>query len=147
MGCDIHFYVEKKDGDKWVSADKWTSDPWDSGEPDYVDVKREDSFYHDRDYLLFGILAGVRDRSLPPIAKPRGLPADMSSEVRARSESYGIDGHSHSWLTLAELLAHDWSDGLKDRYGRVRLFVSETLPRLEKLGEPENVRVVFFFDN
>jgi len=146
MGCDIHFYAEKKDGDKWVSADKWTVDPYDE-DPKYVNVTREDSFYYDRNYLLFGILAGVRDRSVKPISEPRGLPQDVSPEVEARSEYLGVDGHSHSWLTLAELYAYPWEEVMGDAYGAPKYFVSETLPRLEKLGESENVRVVFFFDN
>lgn len=147
MGCDIHFHVEKKDENgKWISADKWTVDPWGDDDPDYIDVKREDSFYHDRNYLLFGILAHVRDRSVTPISSPRGLPKDVSPEVKKRSDDYGADGHSHSWLTLAELLAYDW-DVAMNTYAAPTSFVRETLPKLQALGSPENVRIVFFFDN
>lgn len=147
MGCDIHFYVEKKEDGKWVSADKWTVDPWNEGDPSYVDVKWEDSFYHDRNYALFGVLARVRDRSVTPIAKPRGLPEDVSPEVEARSDYYGVDGHSHSWLTLAELLAYNWQDAMSSPYSFLGRFVDETLPKLQALGEPEGVRIVFWFDN
>lgn len=148
MGCDIHFYVEKKDENgKWVSVDKWSTDPWECDEQDYIDVKSEDSFYHDRNYLLFGILAHVRDRRVVSISLPRGLPEDISPEVKKRSDDYGGDGHSHSWLTLAELMAYDWNEAMKTSFHGLTPFVHETIPKLQALGSPENVRIVFFFDN
>ena len=44
-----------------------------------------------------------------PIAKPRGLPFDVSPEVVAISEWWGDEGFSHSYLTVAELLGYDWT--------------------------------------
>ena len=116
MGCDIHLYAEKLDKDgQWVTADEWKVDeddgkkyvPWGSG------------FYSGRNYELFAILADVRngrgfagidtgDR-VNPIDNPRGLPNNVCPEVEAQNESWGVDGHSHSYFTLAELLAYDWT--------------------------------------
>jgi hypothetical protein len=68
-----------------------------------------------RDYCVFAILAGVRNYSTEagdafvPVAPPRGLPGDVSPEVARLSEFWDGDGHSHSWLTLREVLAYDWS--------------------------------------
>jgi hypothetical protein len=120
MGCDIHLYVERKVDDKWVNADKWTPDPYydeeDGANPLHVDY--DDRFYRGRNYDLFGMLANVRNGhgfagcdtgdGFKPIATPRGLPADVSAEVRAESDRWDGDGHSHSWFTLAELKAYDW---------------------------------------
>lgn len=47
MGCDIHFYVEKKEGDKWVSADKWTPCEYVEGR---MGIKYDDHFYKSRNY-------------------------------------------------------------------------------------------------
>jgi len=54
MGCDIHFYVEiKNDDDKWVSADKWSKDPYECGDDD-IGVKWDDRFYAGpRPYCVF----------------------------------------------------------------------------------------------
>src|SRR5262249_2591595 len=80
-------------------------------------------------YNLFGILANVRNGSgfagcdtgdgFVPISVPRGLPGDVSDEVRAETNRWGEDGHSHSWFTVAELLAYDWTQTT-----RLRGFVS-----------------------
>lgn len=87
MGCDIHLYVEKKINREWVYADK-------------IDVGR--------DYELFGFLAGVRGEQQH--FEQKGFPDDASPKVREICEGYGVDGHSHSWLTLEELQTVGWED-------------------------------------
>ena len=60
----------------------------------------------------FAILAGVRNEcDVEPINEERGLPDDVSPEVKRESDYIDADGHSHSWVTLQELLDYDW-DGL-----------------------------------
>jgi len=115
MGCDIHFFVEKFDGKKWVSVDKWRPCKY---EPSVMTIPRDKRFYTDRNYRLFAMLADVRNgwgaagvvtgAGVKPISIPRGLPADVSPEIRAASNEHGIGGHSHSWLMLSELKAYDW---------------------------------------
>jgi hypothetical protein len=118
MGCDIHLYVEKRVDGKWIPADKWTKSEYENeGNP--LTVEYNARFYSGRNYDLFAVLADVRNGygfagvdtgdGFKPIRKPKGLPKDASREVRAESESWGIDGHSHSWFTVAELLAYDWT--------------------------------------
>ncbi len=68
--------------------------------------------YVERDYELFAVLANVRDDyPAPPISKPRGVPNDASSAYRGfkAQVSRQLPGavHSHSWVTLAELLDYD----------------------------------------
>jgi len=120
MGCDIHLYVERKVDDKWISADKWTPDPYaDEGEESRLIVDCDDCYYSERNYDLFGMLADVRNGLGPagcvtgsgfnPISTPKGLPDDVSPEVKRESEESGLPLHSHSWLTLAELNAYDWN--------------------------------------
>jgi len=117
MGCDIHFRVERYKGGAWVSVDKWTKD---DGDIPYVSWR--DEYYSVRSYGLFAILADVRnsqslicegERAVTPIDKPRGLPEDVCRLIKQESDSWGSDGHSHSWLTLDELLAFDWTQTAK----------------------------------
>ena len=80
--------------------------------------KRHVPFYDNRNYDVFAILADVRNGrgfagvdtgdGFIPIDNPRGLPEDVSDEVMKESEHWGLDGHSHSWFTLRELLEYDW---------------------------------------
>lgn len=119
MGCDIHFYVERVEDGAWASADRWTPDGDSEANEPPVTLDYKDSFYHDRNYDLFAILAGVRNGrgfagcdtgdGFVPISEPRGLPEDLSPQVRAEAERWDGDGHSHSWLTVQELLDYDWT--------------------------------------
>ncbi|RLK09645.1 hypothetical protein DER29_6198 [Micromonospora sp. M71_S20] len=153
MGCDIHAYVETRTNGTWAYAG-------DNTFPDNEFPKEKQCpFDGARDYGLFGFLADVRNYSESPvIAEPRGLPADVSAEVRAKSDDWNVDGHSHTWLTLAELLAFDYDQTFADQRGEgepqvktVRRFLHDwyfgRLDLLAKLGAPDDVRIVFWFDN
>src|SRR5689334_7537807 len=98
MGCDIHTYREKFIDGKWVTAD-----PWEADEYEDVDGRKavpyKKAAFHDRNYNLFGLLAGVRNE-LPQSLAPRGMPWDASEEVRKACEDWDSDGHSHSYLYL-----------------------------------------------
>lgn len=119
MGCDIDIFIERKVDGKWISADKWTPNKYagEEGEPPMC-VEYEDRFYRGRNYCLFAMLANVRNGvgfagcdtgdGFKPVVMPKGLPSDVSPEVKAESDQWDDDGHSHSWLTLAELNAYDW---------------------------------------
>lgn len=107
MGCDIHLYVEKKIEGKWVSADTWDGNEYEDGTKD---VSADKSFYNDRNYELFSILAGVRNRfNLDPIIEPRGFPENASKELKNQYKKWDGDAHSTSWLTLQELIQFDWT--------------------------------------
>ena len=116
MGCDIHATWEYRESyrDCWVNGDAWTfgADGW---------VEPIFPILDERDYHVFGILAGVRGESLP-IAKPRGVPSDCTSITRIalRSEDLGefwctFGEHSDSWVTLAELLERSHDFGFEQR--------------------------------
>ena len=237
MGCDIHLYVERRENDKWISADTWYPDEDDPERKSVYKwgpgISREAGpFYSSRNYNLFAILADVRNGrgfagcdtgdGFVPIAAPRGVPEDASPEYRQAVTDYGCVGHSHSYITVAELLAYDWTQNTTIRgwvsprefarfyldgrpkswsvgvsgggiqhisndemlalimgskpaftcqdyhamereppiaqtytkvswetryYEECREFLSETMPRLWRLGRPEEVRIVFFFDS
>ena len=87
MGCDIHCYREKFVDGKWVTNDEW-KDEYSEG---YLSVPFETSFT-ERNYELFGLLSkGVRcdtDHAL----EPRGVPFDVSPEVKAECERWDGDG-------------------------------------------------------
>jgi hypothetical protein len=234
MGCDIHLYVEAKRNGKWVNVDEY-----EIAHPDttYSYEKIKYPYYDGRNYDLFAILADVRNghgfagiktgEGFNPISEPKGLPVDISLEVLHKADEWEGDGHSHSWHTVADLLAYDWTQTTKkqgvadaltyyhwkrfepeygegpesysgsisggnvkvvseeemksliktiddstdsyreaeDRvsrelsrtycavsweipyYDAAPYFCSHTIPRLLRLGKPEDVRIVFWFDN
>lgn len=156
MGADIHVFIEQKTISKnepliaeWISIDEWVYDPY------FEETCVKNPYWSDRNYLLFAILADLRNvYSIHPISLPRGLPDDISVEVKTRSDIEGDDAHTRSWLTLKELLEYDWKQPFWDDNNvcypleeMVIAFVNEFIPRLIKIDEPENVRLVFWLDN
>ena len=86
MGTDIHGQFQRKSGHQWISL----SDGLTCG---------------DRDYLLFAVLADVRNDiscHVEPIAHPRGFPDDY---VFPDDDEHWIDEtHSKGWLSGEEML-------------------------------------------
>jgi hypothetical protein len=134
MGCDIHIHVEYNrsvNGNKrWVCGDYFHVNPYkgETGEPDFCLV----DFCGDRNYSRFSILADVRNYgSNPYIDDPRGLPDDVTYEVKRSSNEWGCDGHSHSYFTLKELI--DYQENIEPL--RYRGMISpEAQENLDKHG-------------
>lgn len=138
MGCDIHMWAEilrtnYKGEMTWDTVGNvFPYDYYREDEPTVIHFYADDETteidewnrpltehpYHNRNYDLFAILAGVRNGSgfagsvtgegFTPISPPRGIPDDASAYYRHKVDEYGVDGHSHSWVTLKELHAFDW---------------------------------------
>lgn len=113
MGCDIHICTEARKsvgGEmRWVNIDHFKLNNYYNEEAP-EDGEREWELvpiYDRRDYALFSILADVRNHSNNvPISKPKGIPDDCSKVTRKEIDYWGVDGHSHSYLTLRELLEY-----------------------------------------
>lgn len=156
MGCDIHAYVERLNG---------------AGEWEFVDIPVFDC----RAYGIFGFLADVRNYSLvPPITEPRGLPDSLSPQVANEAKWWNDDMHTESWLIVSELARFDYNQYMNDRRvkrqigpnswdcgatgapeeGTVKTYrdflgdwYMREIERLASVGDPDKVRVVFWFDN
>lgn len=137
MGCDIHLFAEIKLRGTWHVY----------SHPEI-----------DRNYELFGFMAGVRGYDVKPIAEPRGLPDDAAEVTRIAFER--DEGHTPSWLHGPELQAvcdfyeaqqkrnhTDWCSAELDQFGFLfgngwKLSPGESHPK-----EVEDVRWVFWFDS
>lgn len=172
MGCDIHSFVEIKRDGKWEQVNpELTLDTFDRERMGKSRGSR--SPFNWRSYGMFGFLAGVRNYSeVPPISAPRGLPSDLSASIRTEFDD--LNDHSASWLSLAELMAYDYSIKFSDmRVGRLetsgvfngaaRAFPGEEtrvslrtflraaffdeLSQLFAFADGRELRIVFWFDN
>jgi hypothetical protein len=163
MGCDCHFYVERwtssnnyegprdaseerdrkiddliggaKPVERWVSADRWEFEggewhlSWD--------------LYGERNYQMFALLADVRNGGLiDPISEPRGIPDDASAGYLYKARQWDMDGHSHTYYTLQELLEVDW-----ESYDFAEGFIEAINAMKEIDDDPNKVRCCMFFDN
>lgn len=121
MGCDIHIFAEVKKDNKWEKVGKIFNCPYfnENEEENGWNYKFTDSPYRGRNYNLFAILADVRNGrgfagvkigdGFNPISDPKGLPEDVSEEIKANSDEWGGDGHSHSYFSLLELKTYNWN--------------------------------------
>jgi hypothetical protein len=148
MGCDIHSYAEIKKDNKWEKLGNVFPNEYyrkeEEGDGNEWNVPFVDHPYNSRCYNLFAILADVRNgrgfAGIPtgdgftPISEPKGLPDDVTPEVREESDEWDSDGHSHSWFTLKELQDYNWMQTTKS-YGVVDVV---TYKKWKETGEPPN---------
>lgn len=138
-------YIPKNMADDhlhWYEADKKGLFPY----------PYSDQPYGGRCYRLFGLLAGVRDTSIDMVVPDRYgyLPDDVSVEIEDLSDEWGIDAHSHNYLTLRELMDSKYnkmSTEELEEMGIDSYFFKTLLPDLQKFGNPDDIRIVFWFDN
>jgi len=150
MGCDIHHRVEYREpGGHWQVAGVQVGERF----------HQLGNLTINRDYRIFQFLAGVRGSGMthgqPPLAEPKGKPDDLTLESEHMFDEWASDGHSHSWLTLRELQSRNFSETLKTPDGG-DFRMCEVLPfqfyfdfiyTMAELGKPDDVRLVFCFDN
>lgn len=169
MGCDIHSFAEVRKDGVWELVEDAIF-PYDEFDREWLKKDFSSEPIRDRNYGLFGWLADVRNYSMvTPICEPKGLPRDVSDCVSLESYDWEPDGHSHSWLSLKELLEVDYDVTFEDRRvtrGSNGAYIADvgegtivslrdhlgneffsTLEVLKTLGSPEDVRLVFWFDN
>ena len=192
MGCDIHVRVEikyalrtgKSNGDciiKWVSGDTYYPNPYfdehlvNPYSPDENHEFLWNEIYAGRDYMLFAMLANVRNyNGLPYIVEARGIPDDACSRTMQAYKAWGDEAHSASYLTLKELIDfyHDpwhgsdrdveedvWKGAREslndliaplkaraDELGAIPYYLWEEKPAMAE-AKAELIRIVFWFDN
>ena len=141
MGCDIHGFLEWK---RFKGDDGWF----------ILGIPPDDRWYD-----TFAVLAGVRNyvEGLEPIAEKRGVPDDASYETKEEVEKWGVDGHSHTWLTIDDIDNYDWNQVVTDRDGvQVRASMLLTpnwvafinyMRELSRIHGKNKVRLIIWFDN
>lgn len=156
MGCDIHCYLEVRhfrynDKDRnngvWANADKWVRNSFSVLYPEDNEPKYhvDEPITRHRNYFLFAALAGVRNYwDVKPVRDAKGMPDDAADEVKAECERYGVDGHSHSWLTFRELANYEWPKECKHEAQRI---IDKMSVHLKGNTTADDVRIVFWFDN
>jgi len=117
MGCDIHMWVEARNGanEPWRMVRPSWQCSWCEGSgkgrdnaPCYwCHGSKTESNFHIRNYDLFAMLANVRNgrgfagvktgNGYVPISEPRGWPQDMSGELRAHLNAAENDDDDSSY--------------------------------------------------
>lgn len=142
MGCDIHAFVEYPE--RYSDGYQTFSD---------------DELWLPRDYVMFGVMAGVRIPTEDVYGgfEPRGLPDNINYHTK---ESWGIGGyHTPSWLTCMEfnqaILNRNQTsmNFAREAEKEGRVYLRHDVGReyyavaaaMRELGDES--RIVFWFDN
>lgn len=158
MGCDIHLWIEGKDkkGNWFVANPRYV----DYGDPSQI--RKVEEYDIGRSYLLFSALANVRnEQDIPFIQSNRGLPSDISEDVKFDAEEWRGAAHSYGYVSATELgiYSYEYKDSdnpsIKDAAEQIfhlynklwilswRIIDSETWDTLNI----DDIRLVFWFDN
>ena len=167
MGTDVHMTIEKKiqtpkRGEVWVTVNTLNSIFPDG----LVTDRKHDTPYGNyyriecRNYEFFADLACVRGEGE---YQERGLPDDVSLVFLNCVESWGIDGHSHSYLYADEMIPlyikHHLTDEEKGKLFADRINGLSSIQTFHLIMErhfnvatnedddPQDYRFVFLFDN
>lgn len=147
MGCDIH--------GPWIEYQEF--------EP--TDIKPDRMWWPvaklqlgQRNYAIFGLLAGVRGGTA--LVEPRGYPRHIGFELREHIENQGDYCHSASWLTLPEMVAvrKAWRQQIDDcnamdkgsaeqDYPGSFLNLAISIMKFVEKKTGRSTRAVFCFDN
>jgi hypothetical protein len=114
-----------------------------------------------RNYALFGFMAGIRSDTTPCIQLlyrlgtgvwSRGTPDGMSPETEIEYGEWSGDAHSHSWLTLEELTTGLMASNLAGEAEEFSSLLSFSLKQMRARAKEAGLaatemRVVFWFDN
>lgn len=159
MGCDIHMVVERHTPNGWVGVHNL---PYiDEGAVSVRVYSESDSsapssffcswYARQRNYELFALLAGVRGGG----PEPKGMPSDASPLAQMEADSWGGDGHSHSYCSAVEFAqAYIKTLNEEEKLTYITKKITEDeepaamlANQLFSIEKPELHRIVFWFDN
>lgn len=153
MGCDIHSFAEVKKYNKWTIV--YNHFELDDFDKDWYKSDKTHNPFHYQSYAIFGFLANVRNYSNSFSFKPKyKIPEDCDKRIRRDYDSWEQDRHTPSYLTLYDLLSFDYSTVFFDERSNIETNYTDflgssffkTIEELKLLGEPKDVRVIFWFD-
>ncbi len=174
MGCDIHSFIEVRRDGKWELETRPVL-PLTGHCLEYSLKYTNDKATHTshpfdwRSYGMFGFLANVRNYSLSPVIQEptHTIPEDVCEWIRDKFD--GSDYHSRSCLTLRQLAEYNYDQTFWDRRIQkggngaalaeegegemvtLRDFLGKAffdeIEVMKTLGDLDDVRVIFCFDN
>mgnify|MGYP003645813188 CR=1 FL=1 len=155
MGCDINGVLQKRK----PNTNEWTT---------FAPIER---FFEGRSYLLFGILAGVRNKDAEVISDNRGLPEGFVCvdelhphkpypnqprlEMGHNRYHTWMGEHNFGWVDFREFLDYNWKQTETDHHGEpeplgiIFSWLHRDLYKIctEEKTQPEDLRMVFGFDS
>lgn len=148
MATQIHAYSEVRKDNEWVAAAKNTYNEKNPNRFGWVNASMA-SVPVPENYAFYGLLLNRARASHPWSFYQRGMPEDVSEEVRSVSDSFGFEGYGHSHLTLKELVEKYLELMVAGQEAKeLMVYLRQLIEQLQLADQPhEDVRVVFWFDD
>lgn len=156
MGCDIGSIAEVKKDGKWEHVN------------DLIFANKTNEPFGDRDYRVFAFLANIRNTyGCPSINRISCFPEDSEylntvafsvlGDDYTNLDCISDDNHHQSHIYLSTLLSFNYDQVFfnkeKSKDESVRCFLStscsffDDLRILNSLGDPDDVRIVYYFNS
>lgn len=141
MRWEMNLYIEVKDGDRWVLLSK-----------PIPSLKEEDfylsCYFRGGTMPLFAVLgheeAGEKTGIKQVFHSLRGMPADLSPEIKKADKQQKGKTYFHSWFLLQEWMAFEWrEEGNTEIVGKAEF--EQKMNDLLEWGDPEEIRVIYWF--
>ena len=148
MTTCIHVYSEHRVNNDWVASERDTYNEEKPNRFGWVNASMRRVPCPEK-YHLYGLLReGVRC-TWPWSFPGKGMPEDVSEEIRSVCDSFGFEGYAHSHLTLKELVEKYLELLVTGTESKdLQLYLRELIEAIPKPSENHgDIRIVFWFDN
>lgn len=148
MAPCVHMYSEVRVKGQWLATERYTYNEekpnrfgWVNASMQRVPCPEKHQFY--------GLLLESEEVACPWAFHQRGMPVDVSEEVRSICDSFGFEGYGHSHLTLKELMEKYLELMVSGPEAKeLMVYLRQLIDCLIGISESHSdVRIVFWFDN
>ena len=141
-------YSEYRENDKRTASEKDTYNEEQPNRFGWINASMKRIVCPEK-YNLYGLLHDVARCSWPWSFPGKGMPDDVSEEIRNICDTFGFEGYGHGYLTLRELIEKYLELLISGQEANELLaYVRELINDIPKHVENHSdVRIVFWFDN
>ena len=148
MTTCIHVYSEYRQRGRWVAVAQETYNEEQPNRFGWINAYMQ-RVPCPENYRFYGLLLDGARYSWPWSFHQKGMPEDVSEEVRNVCDSFGFEGYGHSHLTLKELVEKYLELMVSGQETKgLMAHLRELIDNLPKhVEDHRDVRIVFWFDS
>lgn len=148
MATCIHVYSETRSHRGWRAVEERTYNEERPNRFGWVNAQMKRVECPEK-YPFYGLLVDGARASWPWSFQPKGMPNDVTEEVRSVCDSFGFEAYGHSYLTLKELVEKYLELMVSGPEAKELMgYLRQLIDCLTGINDNHNdVRIVFWFDN
>lgn len=148
MTTCIHVYSEYRENGQWVASEKDTYNEELPNRFGWINASMK-RVPCPETYFLYGLLYDGARCSWPWSFPGKGMPDDVSEEIRSVCDTFGFEGYAHSHLSLRELVEKYLELLVSGKEAKELLaYMRELIAAIPKhVDNHSDVCIVFWFDS